>query len=139
MIKDLHEIQALILKDLLFHNGSTFSKLNSENLDNNHFTFHIKHLVNIGLVKKEGSKYVLTTLGKQEAGLLDTESLKFERSGKVSVSITCKKQVNGITYYLIQQRLKEPFLVGGEVFLEKLDLGKQPNKQLYENLTRRLA
>ena len=109
MNEDLHEIQAGILKNLLFANGSNFSFLNTQKLDNNHFTFHIKRLLEIGLVEKKDDKYFLTTKGKVYAGKLDTDSLKVEKSGKVGVSLMGVRGVGKSKEYLIQQRLKEPF------------------------------
>lgn len=109
MIKDLHEIQASILKQLLFENGTNFSSLNCLGTDNNHFTFHLKKLIETGLVEKKSTLYFLTQLGKQQAGTLNTESLKFERFGKITVSIGCKRTTDGKIEYLMQQRLKEPF------------------------------
>lgn len=109
MLQDLHEIQASILKELLFNNGTNFSSLNITKLDNNHFTFHIKKLIDVGLVQKYNGKYFLTELGKQEAGQLDTVTLRFERGGKIGVSVGCKRIVDGKVEFLMQQRLKEPF------------------------------
>jgi 8-oxo-dGTP pyrophosphatase MutT (NUDIX family) len=109
MIKDLHEIQASILKKLLFNNRTNFAALNTTGIDNNHFTFHVKALVEQGYIEKNNRKYQLTLLGKKEAGRLDTETLKFERFGVIGVSIGCKRTVKGVTQYLMQQRLKEPF------------------------------
>lgn len=109
MIKDLHEVQASILKKLLFNNGSHFSALNSLEIDSNHFNFHLKEMVKLGFIEKKDSLYYLTQLGKQHAGMLDTDTLKFERIGKITVAVWCKRDVNGKVEYLMQQRLKEPF------------------------------
>lgn len=108
MSKDLHEVQASILKELLFKNGSKFSSLNKLDLTNDHFTFHIKRLVEEEIIVKEGTKYFLTQKGKMFASRLDVDSLIMERQGSLSVAVTAKKVTKNKTYYLIQQRLKEP-------------------------------
>jgi len=107
--QELHESQARILRELLFNNGSNFAALNSEGLSNDHFTFHIKKLVKEGWVEKTGKKYYLTQKGKVLAGTLDIDSLKIEKWGKASVAVAAVKNVKGKAYYLVQQRLKEPF------------------------------
>ncbi len=108
MNKDLHIVQASILKELLFHNGTSFSLLNKSGLTNDHFTFHIKRLIEEKIVEKKDKLYFLTQKGKQYAGKLDIYGLKMELFGTPSVAITAKKIINGKTHYLIQQRLKEP-------------------------------
>lgn len=105
----LHEVQASILRELLFNNGTNFASLNKVGLTNDHFTFHIKKLINEGFLEKIQKKYYLTQKGKVVAGTLDIDSLKIERQGKASVAITAIKKIKGEKYYLIQQRLKEPF------------------------------
>jgi len=108
MNKDLHEVQASILRELLFHNGTNFASLNKSGLTNDHFTFHIKRLIKEGIVEKKGKLYFLTQKGKQYAGKLDIYGLKLEMFGTPSVAITAKKIIKGKVHYLIQQRLKEP-------------------------------
>lgn len=109
MNTDYHLVQASILRELLFHNGTNFASLNKLGLTNDHFTFHLKTLVQGGLVEKLKNKYFLTQPGKVVAGTLDTETLQTEKWGKASVAVTAKKRINGKIHILIQQRLKEPF------------------------------
>jgi 8-oxo-dGTP pyrophosphatase MutT (NUDIX family) len=109
MNNNLHEAQAKILKELLFHNGTNFTSLNKTELTSDQFTHHVKQLVKADLIEKQGQLYFLTEKGKIVGGQLDTESLKFEKWGKASVAVTGKKTINGKDYYLVQQRLKEPF------------------------------
>ncbi len=109
MQNELHEVQGSILRELLFHNGTNFASLNKLNLTNDHFTFHIKRLMNEGIIEKKGKLYFLTQKGKQFAGKLDIDSNKMEKFGTPGVAVTAKKVINGEVYYLVQQRLKEPF------------------------------
>ena len=109
MTTDFHLVQASILRELLFHNGTNFASLNKLRLTNDHFAFHLKRLLADDFIEKIGGQYFLTQGGKIVAGTLDTESLKTERWGKASVAVTVKKVIKGETHILIQQRLKEPF------------------------------
>ncbi len=105
----IHEFQVSILRELLFKPKARFRDLNTINIANDHFTFHIKKLVSKGLVIKESGKYSLTTPGKEFANRLDTDSLLFEKQAKVAVALHAVRKRKGITEYLIHQRLKEPF------------------------------
>jgi 8-oxo-dGTP pyrophosphatase MutT (NUDIX family) len=109
MNNDIHEVQGSILRELLFHNGTNFSSLNKLGLPNDHFVFHIKRLMNEGIVEKKDKLYFLTQKGKQIAGKLDIDTNKIEKFGTPGVIVTVKKIIDGKLYYLVQQRLKEPF------------------------------
>lgn len=101
----MHEIQIKILKELLFKPIARFSDLNVTDLTNDHFTFHIKRLVELNLVQKNKNGYELTVTGKEFANRLDTESLKLERQPKTTILLICVKHDK----YLIQERLKQPY------------------------------
>lgn len=101
----MHEIQIKILKELLFKPVAKFSDLNVTDLTNDHFTFHIKRLVELELVQKTDNGYELSVTGKEFANRLDTDNLVVERQAKTGVLIVCKSGDR----YLIQQRLKQPY------------------------------
>ena len=109
MKSDLHEVQASILRELLFNNGTNFAALNKMDITNDHFTFHIKRLIAEGIIDKQEKLYFLTQKGKAFASRLDIDGLVIERQGTPGVAVTAKKIIKGETHYLIQQRLKEPF------------------------------
>lgn len=106
MEKDFHKVQAGILKELLFNNGAKFSQLNNTQLTNDHFTFHIKKLVEEGYIEKLNNKYYLTVTGKETAGKMDTENLKMVNQGKIGVIVAAVRNNN--KEFLIQRRTKEP-------------------------------
>lgn len=108
MNQDIHEVQASILRELLFHNGSSFSALNKLSLSNDHFTFHLKRLLSEEIIEKKGKLYFLTQKGKQIAGKLDVFGLKMEKFGTPGVAVSATKVIDGKLHFLIQQRLKEP-------------------------------
>jgi 8-oxo-dGTP pyrophosphatase MutT (NUDIX family) len=105
----IHDFQASILRTLLFNPGSRFRDLNKVGVTNDHFTFHLNHLVTEGLISKENGKYSLTVEGKEFANRMDTDSLKLEKQAKLGVAIHAIRQNKGKTEYLVHHRLKEPF------------------------------
>lgn len=109
MNKQLHDFQASILRTLLFNPGSRFRDLNKVEVTNDHFTFHVKKLIEDGLIVKQNGKYYLSQVGKEYANRLDTESLTIERQAKTAIALHAVRKVNGVTEYLVHHRLKEPF------------------------------
>jgi len=106
----IHEAQAQILKTLLFKTEARFGQLNVTKLTTDHFTFHLKQLVKIGLVKKgENGKYCLTAKGKEFANRFDTEKLAVEKQAKLTILIVAIKKQKGKIKFLTQIRLKQPF------------------------------
>ena len=105
----IHDFQISILRELLFKPGARFSDLKKVDVSNDHFTFHVNHLLKEGLVRKENGKYFLTTEGKEFANRMDTDSLKLEKQGKVAIAIHAVRTNKGVKEYLVHRRLKEPF------------------------------
>ncbi len=133
MIPDpnLHPIQGDILRVLLFKPEARFSDLNAQGISTDHFTFHLRRLVERGLVEKtETSRYRLTPIGKEFANRFDVDgtAVALERQAKIGALVGCVRGVGARRKYLIQQRLKQPyygfhgFLTGkvkwGETLLE---------------------
>lgn len=106
----MHPVQSDILLVLLFKPEAKFSELNRSGITNDHFTFHIKRLVGLGLIEKtKRGTYSLTTSGKEFANRFDTESVVLERQAKIGVLIGCVIQKKKRAEYLVQQRLKQPY------------------------------
>lgn len=108
---DVHPVQARILRELLFKPEAKFAELNVLELPTDHFTFHLKSLVEARLVEKIDNGYKLTPVGKEFANRFDTDSEKvtYEQQAKVGVVVCGVKKEAGKTYYLFQQRLKQPY------------------------------
>lgn len=106
---ELHPIQSDILLVLLFKSKARFSDLNTSKVSSDHFNFHLKRLLEGGLIQKSGKTYELTGKGKEFANRFDTDSLVLERQAKVSVLVCGTKHLSGETFYLMQKRLKEPY------------------------------
>lgn len=108
-MQDLHQIQMLILRKLLFKPNSRFSELNIKGLSNDHFSYHVNTLVDLGLVKKGENGYSLTSTGKEFANRMDTDQAQMEKQPKVAVMVIAYKYIRGTKYLLMQERTKEPF------------------------------
>lgn len=108
-MNELHKIQMLILRELLFNPNSRFTDLNIQGLSNDHFSYHIKVLIEDGYVVKNNSKYCLTNKGKEFANRMDTDNTEIEKQPKVAVIIVASKNINGKKHLLIQERTKEPY------------------------------
>lgn len=110
----IHPVQGRILRVLLLNQSARFSDLNTGDLSNDHFTFHVKKLLEEGLVLKRGDGlYELTTDGKEFANRFDIDSgetkIAIERQAKVGVVVCAARGEGERREYLMQQRLKQPF------------------------------
>ena len=117
-----HEVQLTILRELLFNPQAHFAQLNKTELTNDHFTFHLKHLLDKGLIEKTGEVYQLTPMGLEIAGRLDVKNLEFVKQPKVGVSLCVTR--NAGKEVLMGKRLKDPSkgLVG--FYAEKVRFGE---------------
>lgn len=110
MKAEIHPIQARVLRTMLFRERSCFADLNTLKLPTDHFNFHLKQLLVLGLVEKSpDNKYYLTIKGKEFANRLDTDKIVLERQAKVAVLICATKGNNKHKQCLLQQRLKQPY------------------------------
>lgn len=105
----IHDFQISILKELLFKPSARFSELKKVDVTNDHFSFHVNHLLKEGLIIKNNGRYSLSDEGKEFANRMDTDSLKLERQGKIAVALHAVRINNGKMEILIHKRLKEPF------------------------------
>lgn len=102
-----HEVQMRILQRLLFVPKAQFSELQKQTeLTSDHFSFHIKKLLDVGYVAKDGDSYRLTRDGKEYANRMDTDEKIIEKQPKISVLLIVE---NSDGTYLSQERLKQPY------------------------------
>lgn len=105
----IHEAQTKILRELLFLPATNFAELQRvTGLESDHAKFHIKRLVELGYIEKNGTKYQLSIKGKEYANKLDTDAGVIERQPKVAVMLVVEQMIGGQKHYLVQERLKHP-------------------------------
>ncbi len=127
-MEKIHNIQMLILRELLFNPNAKFTDLNIKGLSSDHFSYHINALLDAGYVLKNNDGcYSLSEKGKEFANTMDTEQLVVEKQPKVAVYIIATKDVDEKKMLAVQRRLKEPyygcqgFITGKVRFGEKLE------------------
>jgi ADP-ribose pyrophosphatase YjhB (NUDIX family) len=106
---NLHPVQANILRTLLFTPHAHFSQLNNLNITSDHFNFHISQLLKLQLIEKVNNLYQLTTIGKEFANRFDTVTNTYEKQAKVGTCTIAVKMKDGKKYYLVHERLKQPY------------------------------
>jgi ADP-ribose pyrophosphatase YjhB (NUDIX family)/predicted transcriptional regulator len=109
-MKDLHQIQRRILYDLLFTENAKFSDIKPVDIENSQFMFHVKSLIEIGIIEKTDNIYKLTTKGKEFANRMTSETTTFDKAVKATtVLVAVKENKDGDRELLLYKRLKNPF------------------------------
>lgn len=107
---DAHVAQMKILGKLLMNPTCKFTALaTATGLSNDHATFHIKKLVEVGFVEHVPhtyGNYRLTKVGKEYANRMDTDDHIIEKQPKLSVVLDLTDNKGR---HLQQQRLKHPY------------------------------
>ena len=104
---ELHPIQGRILREFLYHPERRFSELNLDGVPSDQFSFHLKRLTELTLVRKNDKGHELTPAGKEFANRFDSETkdLILEKQAKLGALICCVRGEE----CLMQQRLKQPY------------------------------
>lgn len=106
----LNEIQMQILQKLLFKTSLRYSDLRpNKSIENNLLNYHINKLEELSLIEKDGTNYVLTSVGKKFVERLDDKTPTLVKQAKVSAWVYATRINNGNTEYLMATRLKHPF------------------------------
>jgi DNA-binding HxlR family transcriptional regulator len=108
---NIHDAQAVILRELLFHQDVGFAKLQKlTGMTSDHFNFHLQKLIELKLIEKiSRGKYSLTPRGKEYANKLDTDNNTIERQPKAAVILSIERDSKNGKEYLFQERLKQPY------------------------------
>ncbi len=109
---NIHEVQTIILRELLFVKEGSFSALKKiSGLTSDHFNFHVSRLLKLEYIEKLArGKYRLTAKGKEYANRLDTDNNTLEKQPKVAVLLAIeRKNKHGETEFLLQERKKNPY------------------------------
>lgn len=105
-----HPLQAKALRELLFKPHAKFSELNVEKIPTDHFSFHLKALLQADLITKSTNGcYSLTPKGKEFANRFDTHAVKVEKQAKLGVLFVVTRDSANQKDYLMYQRRKHPF------------------------------
>lgn len=104
----MHPLKKQILEKLILNSSLSFSKLKPENIESNLFIYHLKQLINEGLVQKNLQKnYQLTAEGQVFVDKLKFKTLKSSESPKAIIIAVCKNQEGK---YLMYRRMGQPFI-----------------------------
>lgn len=102
-----------------------------DGISSDQFTFHLKKLLELELVEKtENNLYRLTAKGKEFINRFDTDTRKvvLERQAKLGVLVGCAREEKGVTQYLVQERLKQPYYGFHGFVTGKLRWGEIPKE-----------
>lgn len=104
----MHRAQVEILHALLFRPVANFAQLQkASGLSSDHFVFHLKKMIEQGVVSKNANgHYELTIAGKEYANRFDTDERVVERQPKVAVLLLIERDDGRM---VCQQRLKQPY------------------------------
>jgi len=107
----VHYYQKALLKKLIVTPGLRFNDLLIPGLLSEHMNYHLKQLLDAGLIEKQGDHYQLTDLGKDYGNLLDDNSEFVERQPKTSVIIWAvrRNSKTGKVEHLVNKRLRQPY------------------------------
>lgn len=124
-MKQLHDIQLGILNKMLFANLMSYTQAKpTSDLSNNQYDFHLKSLINLGLVAKIDKQYQLTQKGKEYGNRIDTETAKITLQAKISAWICCVNNECDEQTFLIGTRLKQPFFGKQGFIAGKIKMGE---------------
>ena len=104
-----HHIQKSIVYKLAFNEALRFGQLKPDDLDNKLFNYHLKLVINAGLVKKdENGLYSLTAEGRRVGvGVLDKQFTDLDRAHSVLFLIIRRKSDKA---WLLFKRKTHPLL-----------------------------
>lgn len=104
----IHPVQKEILKNLVYKPNARFRDLNTTELTNDQFTFHLKKLLQDGYVEKIEEGYKLTNKGLLYSSNLDLDSLEVPHI-KVGVKLYIERRNGNEIEVLLGERLRDPF------------------------------
>lgn len=111
--KSMHRYEASILRTLRWSESARFSDLmRPTGLTSDDFKFYLRKLCKHGYVEKlPNGRYSMTPPGKELANNLDEQDQQVQKAVKLSVVLVImRRQAGGQVEYLMQQRLRQPFL-----------------------------
>jgi hypothetical protein len=109
MNANIHPIQIVILRKLLFAKKLKYSQMKPSEMENSHFVFHLNKLLTESIVIKDDGFYFLSQHGKELANRMNSTELTFTQMPKTTTMLCVRKKVDDEFHYLIMTRTKNPF------------------------------
>ncbi|RJP46944.1 MAG: NUDIX domain-containing protein [Armatimonadetes bacterium] len=104
----MHPVQKHILYNLITNPDLPYSKIKPKEVEGNLFMYHLKLLINEGLIQKRpDGRYELTPKGQIFAENLSLESFKPRIQPKIVTLIACQ---NSKGEFLLYKRKRQPYL-----------------------------
>lgn len=102
-----HHIQKYIIDALIYTEVARFRDLRPTRTDTNLFSYHLKTLIKLGLVKKVENGYTLTVAGLSYVDRVSTEKKTIRTQPKIITMLLIQNSNGDI---LLQRRTKQPYI-----------------------------
>lgn len=135
-IKLSHHIQKHIISVLMFQKVARFRDLRPPKTDTNLFSYHLKLLLNQGLVDKVDGGYTLSQKGIEYVDKLSTEKFTIRTQPKIITMFVIQNSKGDI---LLQKRTKQPYidcwtLPYGKLHIDDTNLTEAAKREVFEKL-----
>jgi ADP-ribose pyrophosphatase YjhB (NUDIX family) len=104
-LSNLHWIQYHILGELTRASTRRYSELRPDDVEGNVFAYHLKDLLQRGLIEKLDRAYQLTPKGLEFAGTLSLSTGRTRRQPKILTAVVCR---NAVGEYLFSRWHRQP-------------------------------
>ena len=131
-----HHIQKHIIDVLMYVEIGRFKDLRPPRTDTNLFSYHLKTLIKLGLVKKVEGGYTLTTNGLSYADRVSTEKKVVRMQPKIISMLLIQNSEGDV---LLQRRRKQPYINAwtlpyGKIHIEDVTLEASGQREVEEKL-----
>lgn len=131
-----HHIQKYIIDVLMYMEVARFRDLRPARTDTNLFSYHLKTLIKLGLVKKVDNGYTLTAMGLSYVDRVSTEKRVVRMQPKIISMLLIQNSEGDI---LLQRRKKQPYINAwtlpyGKIHIDDVSLEKAAQREAKEKL-----
>lgn len=125
----MHPIRAYVLKNLIIAEKARYSEIKPPKIGGNQFAYHLKKIMDLGLIEKAGSFYKLTAKGIRVADGFSLKMLCRRPQPKIVNMIVCHNERGQILLYKMK---RQPFF--GKL---ALPYGKMHMEEMVDEAARR--